>query len=79
MCTSADTLTLAYESYRNELVDAGLLLPLGVPGVYARSGLFEEVIDQFERYVLALCHQAATHPVEEVLNGVMELHLRWTR
>ena len=34
---------------------------------------------QFERYVLALCHQAAAHPAEEVLNGVRELHLRWTR
>jgi len=35
--------------------------------------------DQFERYVLALCHQAAAHAPEEVLNGVRELHLRWAR
>jgi hypothetical protein len=35
--------------------------------------------NQFERYVLALCHQAAAHPAEEVLNGVRELHQRWTR
>lgn len=33
---------------------------------------------QFERYVLALCHQAATHPAEEVLNGVKALYQRWT-
>jgi superfamily II DNA/RNA helicase len=35
--------------------------------------------DQFERYVLALCHQAVAHSAEEVLNGVRELHQRWTR
>jgi hypothetical protein len=34
---------------------------------------------QFERYALALCHQAASHSAEEVLNVVRELHLRWTR
>ena len=35
--------------------------------------------DQFERYVLVHCHQAAAHPAEEGLNGVRELHQRWTR
>lgn len=34
---------------------------------------------EFEPYVLALCHQAAAHPAEEVLNGVRELLHRWTR
>lgn len=34
---------------------------------------------QFERYILALCHQPASHAAEEVLNVVRELHLRWTR
>lgn len=35
--------------------------------------------EHFERYVLALCHQAAAHSVEEVLNGIRELQQRWTR
>lgn len=34
---------------------------------------------RFEAYVLALCHQAAGHSAEEVLNVVRELHLRWAR
>jgi len=34
---------------------------------------------RFEAYVLALCHQSASHSAEEVLNVVRELHLRWTR
>lgn len=32
---------------------------------------------RFEAYVLALCHQAAGHSAEEVMNVVRELHLRW--
>jgi seryl-tRNA synthetase len=46
-----DSLGAAYENYRQELVDAGLLIPLSVPGVYGRSGVFEGVIEQFERFV----------------------------
>ena len=34
---------------------------------------------RFEAYVLALCHQAASHSAEEVLNVIRELHLRWAR
>ena len=34
---------------------------------------------RFEAYVLALCHQAASHPADEVLNAIRELHLRWAR
>src|SRR5436305_12994920 len=43
--------TDVYQAYQDELVAAGLLIPLGVPGVYGRSGTFERVIEQFERYV----------------------------
>lgn len=49
MCASADT--EAYQTYLDELTLAGLLIPLGVKGVYARSGTFEHVIDQFEHLV----------------------------
>jgi seryl-tRNA synthetase len=51
MCVADDPITTAYRDYRDELVTAGLLIPLGVPGVYGRSGVFEGVIEQFERYV----------------------------
>ena len=51
MCTLDDPITAAYESYRKELVDAGLLIPLGVPGVYGRSGVFEGIVEHFEAFV----------------------------
>jgi hypothetical protein len=51
MCISDDPISAAYQNYRNELVQAGLLIPLGVPGVYGRSGVFEGVIERFEQYV----------------------------
>ncbi len=41
----------AYEAYRDELVAAGLLIPLGVKGVFGRSGTFEGVIDKFDALV----------------------------
>lgn len=41
----------AYDAYRTELVDAGLLIPSGTAGVYGRSGLFESVLLAFDRYV----------------------------
>jgi hypothetical protein len=34
---------------------------------------------RFEAYVLALCHQAASHSAKEVLSVIRELHLRWAR
>src|SRR5437867_4502411 len=48
---SEDLSTTAYQRYLSELVDAGLLIPLGVHGLYGRSGAFEQVVDQFERFV----------------------------
>jgi seryl-tRNA synthetase len=51
MCIADDPITAAYRGYRDELVAAGLLIPLGVPGVDGRSGVFEGVVEQFERYV----------------------------
>jgi seryl-tRNA synthetase len=41
----------AYNKYRTELIDAGLLIPSGVPGVYGLSDRFEHVIEQFDQYV----------------------------
>ncbi|MBV9469899.1 MAG: amino acid--[acyl-carrier-protein] ligase [Abitibacteriaceae bacterium] len=50
MCISGD-IHDAYVEYQEELVEAGLLIPLGVKGVYGRSGTFEHIIDQFENYI----------------------------
>ncbi|MBI1423652.1 MAG: amino acid--[acyl-carrier-protein] ligase [Gammaproteobacteria bacterium] len=51
MCISDDPITAAYQSYLDELVDARLLIPSGVDGVYGRSGTFEDIIERFEDYV----------------------------
>lgn len=51
MCISDDPITAAYQDYLDELVDARLLIPSGVDGVYGRSGTFENVIEHFEDYV----------------------------
>ena len=40
-----------YDVLRSRLVEAGLLIPSGVPGIYGRAGVFEAVIEGFERLV----------------------------
>jgi seryl-tRNA synthetase len=53
--TTHDDLALetadAYSLYRDELVEAGLLIPTGVRGVYGRGGVFENVIAKFDALV----------------------------
>jgi seryl-tRNA synthetase len=39
------------ERYRDDLVKAGLFIPSEVPGVYGLSGVFEDVVERFERYL----------------------------
>jgi seryl-tRNA synthetase len=51
MCIADDPIATAYRTYQEELVGAGLLIPLGAPGLYGRSGVFEGVIEHFERYI----------------------------
>lgn len=46
MCT-ADP----YDAFMAELTNAGLLVPTGVPGVHGRGGVFEDVLQAFERVV----------------------------
>jgi seryl-tRNA synthetase len=41
----------AYRTYQGELLAAGLLIPMGVRGVYGRGGTFERVIQRFDDYV----------------------------
>jgi seryl-tRNA synthetase len=45
------TLTDLQRAYRDELVHAGLLIPMGVDGLYGRSGLFERVVEGINRAV----------------------------
>jgi len=51
MCLSHEVLDEAYKKYQKELIEAGLLLPSGVQGVYGLSGRFEAIIEAFEHYV----------------------------
>jgi seryl-tRNA synthetase len=51
MCVADDPVTAAQGTSRDELVAAGLLIPLGVQGLYGRSGTFEDVVERFERAV----------------------------
>ena len=52
MCgISSDVLTASYQAYLDQLTAAGLLIPLGVNGLYGHSGVFEDVIERFERVV----------------------------
>ena len=51
MCISDEVLDSAYKKYQKELLDAGLLLSSGVPGVYGLSGRFESIIEHFEAHV----------------------------
>jgi seryl-tRNA synthetase len=59
---SSDTAAAA-QGYLGELIDAGLLIPLGASGLYGRSGLFERIVEHFERYVTRL----GSHLAPEVM------------
>ena len=51
MCLSHEVLDEAYLKYQTELIEAGLLLASGVPGVYGLDGRFENIVEVFERYI----------------------------
>ncbi len=63
MCT-AIAKPSALEGYLGELIEAGLLIPLGVPGLYGRSGTFERIVQHFERCV----SRAGAHLEAEVMH-----------
>jgi seryl-tRNA synthetase len=46
-----DALDADFAALREGLVRAGLLMPLGIPGVYGRSGLFEDIVRRFTALV----------------------------
>jgi seryl-tRNA synthetase len=41
----------AYVAFRDDLIDAGLLLPTGVEGLYGRSATYQQVVDAFCRII----------------------------
>lgn len=51
MCISDEPISQDYKKYLNELFEAGLLIPSGVDGVYGRSGVFEDIVERFDRYI----------------------------
>jgi seryl-tRNA synthetase len=51
MFLGVDSVEIARAEYRQTLLDAGLLVDLGVPGVCGFTGAFERVIDELERAI----------------------------
>lgn len=41
----------AQKAFLDELLAAGLLIPTGVPGLFGRSAVFEDVVDGFDRLI----------------------------
>ncbi len=48
---STDSINNAYNEYREQLINEGILLPSGVQGVYGLSGIFEGVVEAFEGFI----------------------------
>jgi seryl-tRNA synthetase len=50
-CIATESLTETYRNCRDRLVEAGILISMNVDGLYGFSGVFEGVIENFERLV----------------------------
>ena len=59
MDAQSDASTDGKAAYLDALLGAGLLIDSGVPGVYGRSGMFEDVITRFEALITTLGEGAA--------------------
>ncbi len=53
----------AYVAFRDELIDAGLLLPTGVEGLYGRAAVYQSVVDAFCRLIPSVGGDAWFEPV----------------
>jgi seryl-tRNA synthetase len=49
----AAALATAHQQFQRELIDAGLLIPTAVPGLYGRSGVFEDIVEGIDTVVRA--------------------------
>jgi seryl-tRNA synthetase len=56
------SLVEAQRVYQAELAAAGLLVPVGIPGVYGRGPVFEDIAARFERYVTRVSNPAIHFP-----------------
>lgn len=50
-CQDASGLAMARKEFRDRLVEAGLLVPMGVDGLFGRGGAFERIIDGIDTAV----------------------------
>lgn len=50
-CLTTTSISASHQAYLDQLTEAGILIPLGVNGLYGHSGVFEDVIERFERAV----------------------------
>jgi len=46
-----DSLELARRRFRDELVEAQFLVPMGIDGLYGRGGVFEQIVEGIDRVV----------------------------
>lgn len=57
-------MTITFETdLLGRLFEAGLLVPTGVPGLYGRSAVFEDLLDRLEALVSALARDDAAEPL----------------
>lgn len=54
---TADPLLVAQEDFRDSLIAAGLLVPLGIDGLYGRSADFERIIEGIDRSIQRRAHE----------------------
>lgn len=59
----SSALVAAQEAFRDELIAAGLLIPSGVPGLYGRSGVFEDIVERFDRLITAAAADDHAEPL----------------
>jgi seryl-tRNA synthetase len=55
--TVAGSLDSARQEFRDELIDAGLLIPMGLDGLYGRGAVFEDIVDGIDRVVRRKGHE----------------------
>lgn len=51
MTASGSSLAQARQQFRDQLIAARLLIPTAIPGLYGRSGVFEDIVDGIDRVV----------------------------